>query len=380
MPSHPAATIRAASARRRLLWAARATGATVAAVSLVAHGACGASAAWASSGSSRGTSAAASLNTPTAPAVTRSGSAAAISWATGSLSNGTAATGYIVKRHVGTTTTTTCTTAAPTLSCTDTAPVSGTQTYGVVATYRGWSSPESPTTTFVYDTTAPTVTATATGTPNAAGWMIAASSTVTISAADSESGVASVAYRINSTGAWNTISGASTSFTVTDQGTTTITYYATDTAGNVATNKTLLVKLDNIAPTVTTTYPPSGTITSALWNGNCRNTANVVSNGLCGTSADATSGVSSISYELRRTPLIGGATVCWNSTSQTWTNGACGTYRATAQGPTGITSWYVPLPATGLGTGNFELRIRATDTAGNTSPTINPTRTFTVLV
>jgi hypothetical protein len=176
-----------------------------------------------------------------------------------------------------------------------------------------------------------------------------------------------------------TVDGSSTNFVVSAQGTTTISYYATDNAGNVANTKTLTVKLDNVAPTVTVTYPPTGTVTSLTWNGNCHNSSNAVSNGLCGTSADATSGVATVEYELRRTPLIGGTTVCWNNTSQTWTNGACSTYHATAQGPTGIASWYIPLSASSLGTGNYELRIRITDAAGNASAVVNPTRTFSVL-
>jgi hypothetical protein len=59
--------------------------------------------------------------------------------------------------------------------------------------------------------------------------------------------------------------------------------------------------------------------------------------------------------------------------------GICGTYRAAAQGPTGISSWYVPLASVSLGTGNFELRIRVTDAAGNLTPVVNPTQAFSVL-
>jgi hypothetical protein len=247
----------------------------------------------------------------------------------------------------------------------------------VIATYQGWSSAEGANTTFNFDTTAPTVTASNTGTPNANGWISAASSTVTITATDSDSGVASVSYQVNG-GSWTTLNGSSTSFAVSDQGTTTISYYATDNAGNVASTKSLTVKLDNVAPTVAVTYP-SGAITSATWNGHCRNASNVVVNGLCGTSADATSGVSSIAYELRRTSVGGGTTVCWNSNSQNWTAATCGTYRAVAQGPSGISSWYISLAAASLGTGNFELRVRVTDAAGNANAVVNATQAFTVL-
>jgi hypothetical protein len=272
-----------------------------------------------------------------------------------------------------------CSTNAPAVTCTDIAPVSGTATYGVVAAFQGWTGQESPATSFLFDATAPTTTAAASGVANAAGWISAASSTVTVSATDAESGVVSVAYQVNS-GSWTTVAGASTSFAVSSQGTTAVSYYATDAAGNVATTKALTVKLDNVAPTVTVAYPPSGTVTSATWNGNCRNSSNAVANGLCGSSTDATSGVSVVEYLLSRTPLGGGSAVCWNNNSQAWTNGACSSYRAAAQGPSGIVSWYIALSAAGLGTGNFDLRVRVTDAAGNVSSVTSATRTFSVLV
>jgi hypothetical protein len=204
-------------------------------------------------------------------------------------------------------------------------------------------------------------------------------STVTVTATDAESEVASVSYRLDS-GAWTTVSGASTSFPVTAQGATVVSYYATDSVGNVAVTKTVTVRLDNVAPTVTVAYPPAGSVVSALWNGNCRNSSNAVANGLCGSSVDATSGVVLVEYRLSRTPAGGGAAVCWNSSGQNWTNGACSSYRAAAQGPSGIASWFVPLPASSLGTGSFDLRIRVTDAAGNVSPVAAATRTFTVTV
>jgi hypothetical protein len=163
---------------------------------------------------------------------------------------------------------------------------------------------------------------------------------------------------------------------VATQGTTVVSYYATDNAGNVASTKTLTVKLDNVVPTVSVTYPPSGSVVSSTWNGNCRNASNVVSNGLCGSSSDATSGVSTVEYLLSRTPAAGGTTVCWNGSS--WNSGNCSTYRTAAQGPSGISSWYVALSASSLGTGNFDLRIRVTDAAGNASPVTSATRTFSV--
>jgi hypothetical protein len=358
--------------------AARAGGALAAAAAVIVVSAGPATATWDAGGTGAdGSSTAASVNRPAGPTVVRSGASAVVSWTATTLTGGSPATGYAVRRQAGATTTTVCSTSAPTLTCADVAPVPGTATYGVVAVFQGWSSQESPTTSFALDSTAPTTTASASGAANAAGWISAASSTVTVSATDAESGVASVSYRVG-TGSWTTVAGASTSFAASSQGTTTVGYYATDNAANVATTKTLTVKLDNVAPTVAGTYPPSGNVVSATWNGNCRNAANAVANGLCGSSADATSGVTTVEYLLSRTPLLGGANVCWNSSSQSWTNGACSSYRAAAQGPSGIASWYIPLPAASLGTGDFDLRVRVTDTAGNVSSVTGATRTFAV--
>ena len=256
-------------------------------------------------------------------------------------------------------------------------PVSGSAAYGVVASFHGWSSQESPTTWFTYDATAPTAAASASGAPNPSGWIRAASSTVTVSATDTGSGVASVSYRVDG-GAWTTVAGTSTSFSVAAQGTAVVSYYATDGAGNVAATKTLAVKLDNVAPTVTVAYPPAGAASSSRWDGNCRSASDAVADGLCGSSADETSGVSAVEYLLSRTPTCGGPTVCWNSKRTSWKKGACKKYRVADRGPSGIASWYVALPASDLGAGGFELRVLVTDAAGNGSDVAAATRTFTV--
>jgi hypothetical protein len=100
------------------------------------------------------------------------------------------------------------------------------------------------------DTTAPTVTPSVSPAPNAAGWNNS-DVTVTLNASDAGAGVKSIAYRINS-GAVQTVSGSTATIPVTSEGTTYISYWAIDLAGNgnEGYSKTLTVKLDKTMPTV----------------------------------------------------------------------------------------------------------------------------------
>jgi len=88
--------------------------------------------------------------------------------------------------------------------------------------------------------------------PNAAGW-VAQDVTVSLMATDNPtgSGVKEVTY--SATGAQTipstTVPGDSADIPVTAEGETTIAYFATDNAGNVEATKTLVVRLDETAPT-----------------------------------------------------------------------------------------------------------------------------------
>jgi hypothetical protein len=110
----------------------------------------------------------------------------------------------------------------------------------------------------VPDTTAPSTTATPSPAPNAAGWN-SSDVLVTLNAAD-EGGasVKEITYSATNGGqqiASDTVQGDSTSVPVTVEGETTITYHATDSAGNAESEKTLIVKLDKSAPSVSDTTP-----------------------------------------------------------------------------------------------------------------------------
>jgi hypothetical protein len=110
------------------------------------------------------------------------------------------------------------------------------------------------------DTTAPTIVATPTPAPDGAGWN---TGTVNVGLAASDeaggSGVASITY--SATGAQpiaqTTVSGSSTSVAISTEGTTTLSFFATDNEGNSGTPQTLTVKIDLNPPTTTATLTPA---------------------------------------------------------------------------------------------------------------------------
>lgn len=181
----------------------------------------------------------------TTPTATQVGSAVRLDWSAVTLDEGTAVTGYSVLRHAGSTVTQVCTTAAPTRSCVDTSPVPAGVQYGVVATFRSWSGQESPLTAFTLDQAPPVTGLSSSPAPNAAGWNKGAV-TITLTASDA-SAVAGITYRIG-TGSPVTVSGSSTSFGVSAQGSTVVTFYATDTFGNVEATRSYTVRIDTTAP------------------------------------------------------------------------------------------------------------------------------------
>jgi alpha-tubulin suppressor-like RCC1 family protein len=108
------------------------------------------------------------------------------------------------------------------------------------------------------DNTAPNTTDMVSPTPNAAGWNNS-DVTVNLNATDTgSSDVKEIVY--SATGAQpiasTTVPGDTAQVPITTEGETTITYHATDNAGNAETpEKTLSVKLDKSAPTVDSWLP-----------------------------------------------------------------------------------------------------------------------------
>ncbi|HEU4892653.1 MAG TPA: SBBP repeat-containing protein [Vicinamibacterales bacterium] len=128
------------------------------------------------------------------------------------------------------------------------------------------------------DTTAPTISALLSDPANGAGWHRAAV-TLSLAAADAESGVRSITY--SSAGATatplTTVAGGSVSVLLSADGSTTVSYVAVDNAGNESAPQTLAVKIDSAPPSIA-----CGTA-DGLWHA-----ANV---SIACTAADATSGL-----------------------------------------------------------------------------------------
>jgi subtilisin-like proprotein convertase family protein len=105
----------------------------------------------------------------------------------------------------------------------------------------------------VTDGVAPTASAATTTQANAAGWHTA-NVTINFTAADEASGVASITYQASGAHAIasTTVPGSSASTVITLAGVTTISYFATDAAGNSGPEQTLTVRLDKINPTIVT--------------------------------------------------------------------------------------------------------------------------------
>ncbi len=221
---------------------------------------------WTVNNTGSGTATATTVQQLNAPVATLVGSTAVISWNQGFLAQGIPATGYVVRRTVGATTTTLCTPAAPTLTCTDSAPPTpGVAYYTVAATYFLWTGQQSNATAFISDSTPPVTTLASAPVPNGAGWNQTAP-TLTLTATDVDSSVVSITYQIGAA-APVTVSAASTSFPVTAQGSTTVSYAATDLAGNVEATKTYTVKLDTVAPSAPTTVAISADTGSSTTDG-----------------------------------------------------------------------------------------------------------------
>ncbi|KRE91894.1 beta strand repeat-containing protein [Arthrobacter sp. Soil764] len=237
---------------------------------------------WASTTSSNNAAAAADALSPGAkPAVTANGASLSVSWAAGTTVNGRAATGYTVTRYAaatggtGTQATGGCAGTVTTLTCTEQNVPGGIWYYTVTPTIALWTGAESPRSTGVSsDSTAPVASVSSLSpTPNAAGWNTTSPVTVTITADDGPagSGVASITYSVDG-GAKQTVNGAAATISVTGDWTHTISYFATDKAGNASAAQTQAVWIDSQAPAV-----PSLTIPAYV------NSANVAAVPVTGT-------------------------------------------------------------------------------------------------
>ena len=222
--------------------------------------------------------------------------------------------------------------AGASLSCAEAAVSEGRWRYTVTPRLNNWLGAESPLSAIaLVDRTPPTTTATLAPAPNAAGWANAIE-TITLTAVDNAggSGVASITY--SAAGAQTIASTTyAAPFAISVDGTTTVSFRAIDNAGNAEATKTQIVRVDRTAPTGSITAPTAGAIV--------RGVTTVSSN-----SADATSGVASVTFEAAP------------SGTSTWA--AIGTDTTSPYG--------FALDTTTLADGRWDLRVVTRDVAGNT--------------
>ena len=145
--------------------------------------------------------------------------------------------------------------------------VSGTGKFSIEARVRNTVDNPAPsimglddvkTSTLAPDTAKPSTSASRSVEPNAQGWN-KENVTVKLKATDNQGGwgVQKITYSASGaqTIAQTDVSGDSVDVKLDQEGTATITYYATDKAGNVEDKKTLTIKLDKTAPTVESRSP-----------------------------------------------------------------------------------------------------------------------------
>ncbi|MGH7359206.1 MAG: Ig-like domain-containing protein, partial [Candidatus Rokuibacteriota bacterium] len=191
-------------------------------------------------------------------------------------------------------------------------------------------------------------------------------------ASDADSTVASVQFQRSpaNAGTWTNIGAADTTAPYTASFDTTavadglydLRVIVTDAAGNV-TNSTILEdrRVDNTAPSSTTTFPASaGIYNTAAWNAGCGTI------GFCGTYSDGGSGVSQVQVSLRQ-----GSGNYWNggsfsSASEVWNT----TSIAAGNWSYGFAAGSFPAD------GAYTVRVRATDAAVNVETPSS--RTFTI--
>ncbi len=140
------------------------------------------------------------------------------------------------------------------------------------------------TTQVIPDPIPPTTTATLSSQPNAAGWNNS-NVTVNLTSFDNPGGPGVKQIQWSLAGAQagsSTVPGSTTAVTISTEGITTLTYFATDNGGNQEKLHSVTVQIDKTSPVITASANPS-----VLWPPNGK----MVNVTVSGTIMDATSGV-----------------------------------------------------------------------------------------
>src|SRR5438093_2294494 len=146
-----------------------------------------------------------------------------------------------------------------------------------------------------------------------------------------------------------TVSGNSvTGISVSNEGTTTLSFFAKDNAGNTETTKSVTIKIDKTVPGAPViTFPAaSGIYTTAQWNAGC----GTAGGDICGTAADnvSGSGIGSVAVSIKN--ALG---LYWDGT--TFVTNATDLFVNAA----GTTSWSYALAGSALPDGNYTVTAKA---------------------
>jgi len=131
----------------------------------------------------------------------------------------------------------------------------GTTTVSYGSTDRAGNHETVKSVTVKIDKTKPTTSASVEpAAPNGANDWYTSNATISLSSADNTSGIATTEYSIDGGTTWLLYTN---SFSITNEGVTTVKYHSTDNAGNVETAKNITVQIDKTAPTTSASINPA---------------------------------------------------------------------------------------------------------------------------
>ena len=168
-------------------------------------------------------------------------------------------------------------------------------------------------------------------------------------------------YKVGSAAAVTT-SGSTASVVVSATGTTVVTYYATDAAGNVEAANTYTVKRDTSIPTVATVTDPDAGRDYKLGNNGAQSWSRTCGSrsGICGTATDAESGISSMTYRLIR------GINCYNGSSFVTTGDVRDELQRAMTYDSVNADWFGGIDKSELSGGSYSVTVTATNGAGGT--------------
>ena len=259
-PMHRAGRGKGLTLRRRVVW-------TVSAILFISWGAPAANAFWQTVNSSNFAAAKAdSLPQGSTPAASPASANVSVSWAAVTTPGAHAVAGYTIARYASASGGSKiaagggCAGTVSGLACTEQNVPDGTWYYTATPVIALWTGAESTRSTGVtVDVTAPTVSVTSVSpAPNGAGFNNSTPVTVNLGAVDNPggTGVAAIKYTVDG-GSTVVVNATTAAVNVSGNGTHTVSFFATDVAGNSGAPQTQTIRIDTVAPGIPTISAPA---------------------------------------------------------------------------------------------------------------------------